>query len=81
MQVGGASLSQMSDFYIALWGIVVVYFIIAYLVELFVLRPRYRAMQLECELDPEAMQKHTLYLQGDDDMLNPELLDEEEDEE
>lgn len=78
MQVGGASLSQMSDFYIALWGLVVLYFIVAYLVELLVLRPRYRAMQLECELDPDALAKRTLYLQGDDDMLNPELLDEEE---
>lgn len=78
MQVGGASLSQMSDFYIALWGLVVLYFIVAYLVELLVLRPRYRAMQLECELDPDALTKHTLYLQGDDDMLNPELLEEEE---
>jgi ABC-2 type transport system permease protein len=79
MQVGGASLSQMSDFYWALWSLVVVYFVIAYLVELLVLRPRYRAMQLECELDPEALNKHTLFLQGDDDMLNPELLEEEED--
>lgn len=79
MQVGGASLSQMSDFYIALWGLVVFYFIIAYLVELLVLRPRYRAMQLECELDPEALNKRILFLQGDDDMLNPELLEEEED--
>ena len=78
MQVGGASLSQMSDIYIALWGLVVLYFIVAYLVELLVLRPRYRAMQLECELDPDALAKHTLYLQGDDDMLNPELLEEEE---
>lgn len=78
MQVGGASLSQMSDFYIALWGLVVFYFIIAYLVELLVLRPRYRAMQLECELDPEALNKRILFLQGDDDMLNPELLEEEE---
>lgn len=78
MQVGGASLSQMSYFYIALWGLVVFYFIIAYLVELLVLRPRYRAMQLECELDPEALNKHTLFLQGDDDMLNPELLEEED---
>ncbi len=78
MQVGGASLSQMSDFYIALWGLVVLYFIVAYLVELLVLRPRYRAMQLECELDPDALAKRTLYLQGDDDMLNPELLEEEE---
>lgn len=79
MQVGGASLSQMSDFYIALWGLVVVYFIVAWLVELFVMRPRYRAMQLMCELDPEALNKHTLFLQGDDDMLNPELLEEEDD--
>ena len=80
MQVGGASLSQMSDFYIALWVLVVVYFVLAYLVEIVVLRPRYRAMQLECELDPEAMQKRTLFLQGDDDMLNPELLDDDEEE-
>lgn len=80
MQVGGASLSQMSDFYLALWGLVVLYFIVAYLVELLVLRPRYRAMQLECELDPDALAKRTLYLQGDDDMLNPELLEEEEEE-
>ena len=79
MQVGGASLSQMSDIYIALWVLVGIYYVLAYLVELFVLRPRYRAMQLECELDPEAMQKRTLFLQGDDDMLNPELLEEEED--
>ena len=78
MQVGGASLSQMSDFYLALWGLVVLYFIVAYLVELLVLRPRYRAMQLECELDPDGLAKRTLYLQGDDDMLNPELLEEEE---
>lgn len=78
MQVGGASLSQMSDFYIALWGLVVLYFIVAYLVELLVLRPRYLAMQLVCELDPDALAKRTLYLQGDDDMLNPELLEEEE---
>ena len=35
-------------------------------------------MQLACELDPDALNKHTLYLQGDDDMLNPELLEEEE---
>ncbi|MBO4722752.1 MAG: ABC transporter permease [Muribaculaceae bacterium] len=80
MQVGGASLSQMSDFYIVLWVLVVVYFVLAYLVEIVVLRPRYRAMQLECELDPEAMQKRTLFLQGDDDMLNPELLDDDEEE-
>lgn len=79
MQVCGASLAQMSDFYVALWGLVLIYFIIAWLVELLVLRPRYRAMQLECELDPEALNKHTLFLQGDDDMLNPELLEEEED--
>ncbi|MBR5030632.1 MAG: ABC transporter permease [Muribaculaceae bacterium] len=78
MQVGGASLAEMSHYYIALWVLVGVYFVIAYLIEVFVLRPKYRAMQLESELDPDAMQKHTLFLQGDDDMLNPELLDEEE---
>ena len=78
MQVGGASLSQMSEFYVALWVLCGIWFVIAYLVEILVLRPKYRAMQLQSELDPEAMQKHTLFLQGDDDMLNPELLDDDE---
>ncbi len=80
MQVNGASLWQMKDFYVALWILALVWFVIAYLVELVVLRPKYRAMQLACELDPEALSKHTLYLQGDDDMLNPELLEEDEEE-
>lgn len=78
MQVNGASLSQMHDFYTSLWVLCGIWFVIAYLVELVVLRPKYRAMQLACELDPDALNKHTLYLQGDDDMLNPELLEEEE---
>lgn len=78
MQVCGASLAQMHDYYIALWVLAGIYFVIAYLVEVFVLRPRYRAMQLACELDPEALNKRTLFQQGDDDMLNPELLEEEE---
>ena len=78
MQVNGASLFQMKDFYVALWVLAAIWFVIAYLVELVVLRPKYRAMQLACELDPDALSKHTLYLQGDDDMLNPELIEEEE---
>lgn len=80
MQVNGASLSQMKDLYSSLWILSGIWFVIAYLVELLVLRPRYRVMQLECELDPDALNKHTLYLQGDEDMLNPELLEEEEEE-
>ena len=80
MQVNGASLWQMKDIYTALWILCGLWFVIAYLVELVVLRPKYRAMQLECELDPEALNKHTLYLQGDDDMLNPELLDDDDEE-
>ena len=78
MQVCGASLSQMHNFYIALWVLAGVYFVLAYLIELYVLRPKYRAMQLESELDPEALQKRILYQQGDDDMLNPELLEEDD---
>ena len=78
MQVGGATLSQVGHMYVALWVLVGIFFVMAYLVEVLVLRPRYRAMQLESELDPEALQKHTLFQQGDDDMLNPELLEEEE---
>ena len=81
MQVNGASLSQMKDFYTSLWILCGIWFVIAYLVELVVLRPKYRAMQLECELDPDAMAKRTLYLQGDDDMLNPELLEDDDEDE
>ena len=57
----------------ALWILAAVWFVIAYLVEVLVLRPKYRAMQLRCELDPEALQKQTLYQMGDDDLLNAEL--------
>ena len=80
MQVNGASLWQMQDFYTALWVLCGVWFVIAYLVELLVLRPKYRAMQLACDLDPDAMVKRVLYQQGDDDMLNPELLDDDDEE-
>ena len=73
MQVDGASLSQISDIYWNLWILAAVWFVIAYLVEVLVLRPKYRAMQLRCELDPEALQKQTLYQMGDDDLLNAEL--------
>ena len=73
MQVDGASLSQVSSMYWTLWLLAFVWFVIAYLVEVFVLRPKYRAMQLSCELDPEALKKETLYQMGDDDLLNPEL--------
>ena len=68
--------------YIALWVLVGVYFVIAYLVEAFVLRPRFKAMQLESELDPEMLQRHVLYQMGDENMLDSEWIgDEEEDEE
>lgn len=73
MQVDGASLSQVSDMYWNLWILAGVWFVIAYLVEAFVLRPKYRAMQLQCEIDPDALNKQTLYQMGDDDLLNPEL--------
>ena len=78
MQLCGSSLSQVSHMYWALWILCGVWFVIAYLVEVLVLRPKYRAMQLESELDPEALQKRMLYQQGDDDLLNPELLDDED---
>lgn len=82
MQVSGASLSQVGHMYIALWVLVGVYFVIAYLVEAFVLRPRYKAMQLESELDPDVLQKHVLFQMGDENMLDPEWIgDEDEDEE
>ena len=81
MQVCGASLSQVGHMYIALWVLVGVYFVIAYLVEAFVLRPRYKAMQLESELDPEALQKHTLYQMGDENLNDPDLWIDDEDEE
>lgn len=74
MQVAGASLSQIGSIYWTMWILAAVWFVIAYLVELFVLRPKYKAMQLRSELDPEALKKDTLYQMGDDDLLNPELL-------
>ena len=81
MQVDGASLSQVSNMYWALWILAALWFVIAYLTEAMVLRRKYKAMQLECDIDPAALQKRTLYQQGDDDMLNPELLDDDEEEE
>ena len=81
MQVMGATLAQMSDHYIGLWILTGLLFVIALLIEAFVLRPRYRAMQLESELDPDALQKHLLYQQGDDNLDDPDWIgDEEEDE-
>lgn len=77
MQVMGASLAQVDNLFGAMWVLAAVWFVIAYLVELLVLRPRYRAMQLKAELDPDALHKQVLYEQGDDDLLNPEILHEE----
>lgn len=81
MQVGGATLAQVGHMYIALWVLAGIYFILAYLVEIVVLRPRYKAMQLQSELDPEYLQRHVLYQQGDDDLLNPEWIGDEDEEE
>ena len=81
MQVGGATLAQVGHMYIALWVLAGIYFILAYLVEIVVLRPRYKAMQLQSELDPEYLQRHVLYQQGDDDLLNPEWIGDENEEE
>lgn len=78
MQIHGASLTQMGHYYGALWILSAVWFVIAYLVEILVLRPKYRAMQLEAELDPKALRRRMLYQQGDDDLLNPDLFDKEE---
>ena len=39
-------------------------------------------MQLESELDPDVLQKHVLFQMGDENMLDPEWIgDEDEDEE
>ena len=81
MEVGGATLGQMSTSYIALWVLAAIYFVMAYLIELLVLRPRYKAMQLECEIDREALRKRELYEQGDDELDGAELLDDEEEDE
>ena len=81
MQVGGATLAQVGHMYIALWVLAGIYFVLAYLVEIVVLRPRYKAMQLQSELDPEYLQRHVLYQQGDDDLLNPEWIGDEDEEE
>jgi len=72
MQVNGASLSQVSGMYYNLWILAAVWFVIAYLVELLVLRPRYKAMKLQAELDPKALTNRILYEMGDDELINAE---------
>lgn len=74
MYVLGSSLSQVSHLYLALWVLTAVLFVIAYAIERFVLRPRYEAMRLESELDPDIVREQTLYQMGDDDLPDAEWI-------
>lgn len=74
MHVLGSSLSQVSHLYLALWVLTAVLFVIAYAIERFVLRPRYEAMRLESELDPDIVREQTLYQMGDDDLPDAEWI-------
>lgn len=55
MQSDGAVLSQTSHQYMMLWVLVAVYFVIAYCVERFLLRPRYRRMAAYEAMEPGSL--------------------------
>lgn len=64
MQSGGASLSQISHHYYMLWLQCGVFFLLAYAVERFVSRPRYRHWQAKCKHDPDALQRYDMIKNG-----------------
>ncbi len=60
MATDGASLNQVSQHYYMLWGLAAFYFVIAYLIERFVCRPRYQRMQYYAASDPDALRQEEL---------------------
>ncbi|MBQ7691315.1 MAG: ABC transporter permease [Muribaculaceae bacterium] len=66
MQSGGASLSQIAHPFKMLWLQCGVFFVLAYAVEHFVSRPRYRQWQRKSEDDPEALLRNDLLKNGAD---------------
>ena len=64
MQSGGASLSQIAHPFTMLWLQCGVFFLLAYGVERFVSRPRYRHWQRRAANDPDSLQKYDLIKNG-----------------
>ncbi len=72
MQSDGASLAQTSHHYAMLWVLVAVYFVIAYCVERFLLRPRYRRMAVYEAMEPGSLLREEYRRNGVD---NPVSVD------
>lgn len=69
MHTNGASLSQVSHYYYMLWLLAGIYFVIAYVIERFVCRPRYRRMQYYASKDPDALLREELRRNGSDKVV------------
>lgn len=66
MQSDGARLHQVAHPYMIMWIQSVVFFILAYTLERFVSRPRYKRMQEMAAADPDALLKADMYRNGVD---------------
>lgn len=66
IQSGGATLSQVSHPFKMLWLQCGVFFVLAYVVERFISRPRYRHWQRKSQADSDALQKYDLIKNGMD---------------
>ncbi len=64
MQADGATLSQLGRSFAIMWIQVVVLYVLAYLVERFVSRVRYRAWQRRADSDPEALSRFDIVKNG-----------------
>lgn len=64
MQSGGATLSQISHYYYMLWVQCGVFYVLAYGVERFVSRPRYKHWQQKAALEPDALMRYDLIKNG-----------------
>lgn len=64
MQSTGASLNQISHYFVMLWLQCGVFFVLAYCVERFVSRPRYRRWQQKAEIDPDVLQRYDIVKNG-----------------
>ena len=66
MHTGGATLDQVAHSYHMLWGLAAFYFVIAYVVERVICRPRYKRMEYYASLDPQALLKEEAFRNGVD---------------
>ena len=64
MQSSGATLNQISHYFYMLWLQCGVFFLLAYGVERFVSRPRYRHWQKKAAADPNALQRYDIIKNG-----------------